>query len=189
MKSLRSVALASILLFLLGPLGAQAATIWTLQPGSSFFDSSAGTTQSLTGTLTTDVVDVGTDWRQNITDITISGATVSFVEASFGGGAIDIVKAIGPVSQVQIIIGSPDSSRFKYGLSSTVSFTGTPDAPTSLTLVDLEPFIFGGHDLEPADRLTLILVPEPSTALMVGLGLCCIASSRGRERSRRSQRC
>lgn len=171
------------LLFVVAPPSAHATTIWTLQAGSSFFDASAGTTQSLTGTLTTDLIDIGTNWRHNITDIAIAGSTTSFVEASFGGGAIDIVKSDGPISQVQIIIGDPDSSRFRY-ISSAVTYTGPADAPTSITLVDLEPFIFGGHDLEAADRLTLVLAPEPATALLFATALGLLAS--GRRHGRRS---
>jgi len=163
-------------LLFVAPWSAAATTVWTLQAGSSFYDASAEETQSLTGTITTELVDIGSNWRHLITDIAITGSTVSFVEASFGGGAIDIVKPDGPVGQVQIIIGNPDSSRFNLGATTSAgSFTGPADAPTSITLVDLQPFMFGDNDLESGDRLTLVLAPEPSVALLMPLGLALLA--------------
>lgn len=152
-----SVVMLAALLLVAAP-GAAAKTVWTLRDGSFFFDSSAEKSQRLTGTITTELVEGDGEWRHFIRTIDIKGKTVRFVEASFGGGAIDIRKPNGPMSQAQIIIGDPDSSRFK-STSGSVSFRGPAKNPTSFQVRDLDPFMFGGHDLEAADRLTLVLSP------------------------------
>ncbi len=151
-----------VVLWSLSAASAIAETVWTLQSGSAFFDDSAGSLQRLTGTITTELVEISGNWRFKITDISISGDTIAFVEASTGGGSIDLVKPAGPISPVHVMIGNPDYARFMSSSSTTASFTGPPNAPTSITVTNLDLYENVGHDLDRKDRLSLVLAPKTS---------------------------
>ena len=139
--------------------------MYLLDSGSSFFDSSAGTTEALTGSMTVDFLgelSIPGYYRYDITDIDFQGATRSFNEAWFGGGAIDIIDP-GTFVQLQIIVGN--GSRFTVHSFNSWLYTGDFKDADTFTFTNLYPFLLEtGDDLETNDLMNLYLVttlPSP----------------------------